>query len=103
MELAGAKAFGIRARGQAINYDVAGKTVTALGAKAPLEPVKKRIKLHILLDRCTLEVFGNDGLIAMSSCFRHNPDDKSLEIYTTDGDIKVVSLEVYELKSAWKR
>ncbi|MBL7132699.1 MAG: GH32 C-terminal domain-containing protein [Phycisphaerae bacterium] len=101
VELAGAKAFGIRARGQAINYDVAGKTLTALGAKAPLEPIKNRIKLHILLDRCTLEVFGNDGLIAMSSCFLYKPEDKSLEIYATGGDIKVVSLKVYELKSAW--
>ena len=101
IELAGAKSFGIRTRGQAVNYDVASKTISALGAKAALPPVKNRIKLHILIDRSTLEVFGNFGEVAMSSCFQHDPKNKSLEIYAVDGSIKVVSLKVYELKSAW--
>ena len=101
IELDGATSFGLRARGEAIDYDVAAKTVKALGAKGPLEPINNRIKLHVLVDRATLEVFGNDGKLSMSSCFLQDPDNKSLEIYTVGGNIKVISLDVYELKSAW--
>ena len=101
IELDGATSFGLRARGEAIDYDVAAKTVKALGAKGPLEPINNRIKLHVLVDRATLEVFGNDGKLSMSSCFLQDPDNKSLEIYTVGGNIKVISLVVYELKSSW--
>ncbi|NQT39733.1 MAG: glycoside hydrolase family 32 protein, partial [Planctomycetes bacterium] len=101
IELAGATSFGLRAGGEAIDYHVARKTLTAVGAKAVLEPIDQRIKLHVLLDRTSLETFANDGKLSMSSCFLADPEKRSLEIYTVGGDIHVVSLKVYELKSSW--
>ena len=81
--------------------DVQSRTLTALGAKAPLEPVDNRIRLHILVDRTSLEVFGNDGKVSMTSCFLPDDANRALEFYATDGNVKMVALTVYELKSAW--
>ena len=52
IELAGAASFGLRTRGQAIDCDVAAKTLTAVGAKAPLEPVDSRMEYRS--SRCPL-------------------------------------------------
>lgn len=101
VELDGASGFGIRVRGEPVHYDVQSRTLTALGAKAPLEPVDNRIRLHILVDRTSLEVFGNDGKVSMTSCFLPDDANRALEFYATDGNVKMVALTVYELKSAW--
>jgi hypothetical protein len=37
----------------------------------------------------------------MTSCFLPKPDDKSLAVYATGGAAKIVSLQVFELRSAW--
>ncbi len=101
IEPAGASGFGIRARGETVHYDFGKKQLTALGRTAPLAPIENRVKLHILVDRATLEVFGNDGKVSMSSCFLQDDPNRSLEVYATDGNVKVIGLTVYELKSAW--
>ncbi|MHC4184871.1 MAG: GH32 C-terminal domain-containing protein [Planctomycetota bacterium] len=44
-----------------------------------------RIKLHLLVDRTSLELFVNDGLLSMSSCILPNDDDKSLALFSCGG------------------
>jgi hypothetical protein len=44
---------------------------------------------------------GNDGRVSMTSCFLPKPEEKSLEIYAAGGAARIVSLKVYELRSAW--
>jgi sucrose-6-phosphate hydrolase SacC (GH32 family) len=101
-ELADASEFGFKLRGEAVSYDVAGKKVTCLGKSGELTPANNRIKLQILLDRTSIEVFGNDGRLSMTSCFVPKAK-KSLEVFTVGGAVKLVSLNVYELRSAWKQ
>jgi fructan beta-fructosidase len=88
-------------RGAAITYDVAGRRLAALGRSAVLEPVGGKIQLRILLDRTSIEVFGNGGKVSATSCFLPKPDNRSLEILAKGGAAKVVSMKVYELRSAW--
>ena len=38
----------------------------------------------------------------MASCFLPEPNDRSLEIYAKGGAARIVSLNVWELKSTWK-
>ena len=66
-----------------------------------MEPSDGRIRLAILLDRTSIEVFGNDGRVPMTTCFLPKPD-KSVEAFARGGAAKIVSLQVYELQSAWK-
>jgi fructan beta-fructosidase len=104
IELGEAAEVGLRLRGAAISYDVPAATLTCLGCTAPLAPVAARgqIKLRILLDRTTIEVFGNDGAVVMSSCFVPEPGNRALEICAAGGAARLLTLEVCELRSAWR-
>ena len=101
LALGDAKKLGFKIRGQAVSYDVAEKTLTSLGKSAPLGPIDGRIKLHILVDRTTIEVFANDGRISMASCFLPSPLDTSLAVFAEGGRATAVGMDVWELKSTW--
>ncbi len=98
-----ATAFGFDIRGHKVEYSVEKKEISALGRKAPLPIEDGKITLQILADRSSLEVFGNDGLVSMCTCFLPRPENKKIGIYATGGDAKIVSLKVFELRSAWKK
>jgi sucrose-6-phosphate hydrolase SacC (GH32 family) len=100
-ELRDALEFGLHVRGQEIRYSVKDGTVTCLGRTAPLAPEGGRIRLRVLVDRTTLEVFGNDGRVSLSSCFLPRQQDKSLDVYAKNGTVKLISLKARELRSAW--
>jgi len=70
--------------------------------EAPLEPETGKIKLRILVDRTSIEVFGNDGRIIITSCFMPE-DNNSSYSFTTKSEVKVVNAEAHSLKSAWIR
>ncbi|HLV79913.1 MAG TPA: glycoside hydrolase family 32 protein [Chthonomonadaceae bacterium] len=92
---------GIRARGATVEYKVREKTLSALGCSAPLEPAHHRIHLQLLVDRTSLEVYGNNGEVALTSCFLPDSKDRNLEIYATGGEVRILSLQVYPLHSIW--
>jgi len=102
-ELGDASEFGFKMRGKAVTYSVKDKKLSCLGRSAELAPVANRIKLLVLLDRTSIEVFGNDGKLSMTSCFLPKAKDKGMEAFATGGAVKVVSLNVYELRSAWHK
>lgn len=67
--------------------------------EAPLSPIEGKIKLRILVDRTSIEVFGNDGQIVITSCFM--PDDEKVYSFISENKTKIISSDVYSLKSAW--
>jgi len=96
-----AAGFGFRVHGEPIDYSAREKKISCLGASADLEPSAGRIELRILADRTSLEVFGNGGRVSITSCFIPRARKRSLEIYASAGPIKIPSLKVYLLRSAW--
>jgi levanase/fructan beta-fructosidase len=76
--------------------------VLALGREGALAPENGRIKLHILVDRTSVEVFGNDGRLSMSSCFLPRAENQNLGVFSVGGTARIVALRVYSLKSAWR-
>ena len=101
IELDDAKEIGFIIRGEKIEYDVAEKQISCLEKAATLNPIQNRINLQILVDRTSIEIFGNHGRISMSSCFLPDLEDQSLGVYTLDGKAKMVSLTIYELCSTF--
>jgi len=101
IELQDASAVQIRVRNQAIHYSVGEKKLTCLGRRAALEPMGRRIGLQILVDRTSIEVFGNEGKVSMTSCFLPKAKDRGLSLEALGGSVKVVSLKVFPLRSAW--
>jgi sucrose-6-phosphate hydrolase SacC (GH32 family) len=77
--------------------------VVFLGKTVRLEPIDGKVKLQVLVDRSSIEVFGPDGRFSMSSCFLPPPDNKKLALTAKGGTARVKSLDVWELKSAWPR
>ena len=99
----GAKEVGLRIRGIDVVYNVKRQKIYCLGEDGPLKPIDGKIKLQILVDRTSLEVFGNNGLLSMSSCTLPEDDNKSLAVFCKGGQANLLKLSVWELNSAWNR
>lgn len=99
--LNGASAVGFKIRGEDVRYDVAEKQLTFLERSGPLVPQDGKIRLHILVDRISIEAFGNNGELSMTSYFLPELDNADIGIYAEGGTATLVSLKVHELKSAW--
>jgi fructan beta-fructosidase len=97
----GAETLKLNVRGETIRYDATRKTLSCMGKSATLEPTAGRIELRVLVDRTSIEIFGNGGRIVMSFCFLPKPADHSLGIAAEGGAARIVSLAVRELESAW--
>ena len=97
---AGITAFSFR--GGTVTYDAARHCLTSPGFDAvPLLPQNGRIRLRLLVDRASLETFGNDGQVAIASSFLSKPGTPDIEISCAGAPVKIVSLSVHELRSAW--
>ena len=80
----------------------AGYRISALGKSADAEVANGNIKLRILVDRTSLEVFTNDGEVSMSSCFLPADKNTGLELFAKGGDLHVMNLKVRKLRSIWE-
>ena len=98
-----AAAFGLRVRGAEVRYNAAAQTLASLGRIAPLKPTNNRVKLRLLVDRTSLEVFGNGGQVSLTSCFLPSPQDKGLTVFAEGGAVQLLSLTAYPLHSAWPK
>jgi fructan beta-fructosidase len=96
-----ASSIGILVNGEAVTYDVNTKTLNCLGRSAPLELVDDQIQLRILVDRASLEVFANNGLVSMTSCFIPSEENPGVSLFARDGQALVRTILVNELLSAW--
>ncbi len=66
--------------------------------EASLPLVDNLLKLHIFVDKSSVEIFANDGQVVMSS--RIYPDKNGNDVkFVSDGDVKIKSLDFYKLKS----
>jgi fructan beta-fructosidase len=70
---------------------------------APLEPVNNRIRLRIVVDRSSVEVFANDGILAMTSQIFPDTQTTQVQLFARNGIAQMNSLRAYQLQSIWKR
>jgi len=59
---------------------------------APLTPQDGKVCLHIFVDRCSVEVFGNDGQVVITDLIFPNPSSQALEVYTAGGEAHLLRL-----------
>lgn len=67
---------------------------------ANLEPEAGMIRLQIFVDRASVEVFGNDGLVVLSDSIFPDGSSLRLELFTKGSEIGLKALDVYELLPA---
>ncbi len=89
-------------RGLVVSYDTARQELSVLGHRATLKPVRGRVRLHLFIDRASLDVFANDGRLYMPMGIIVPASNHSLEIRTRAGEARLVSLVVHRLQSAWE-
>ena len=65
---------------------------------APFEPIDGKIKIELLVDRTSIEIFGNDGRIYIPRGVLPAESKESVAIIK-DGEIKINKVEVFELNS----
>lgn len=69
--------------------------------EAPLVPEDGRILLHLFIDRCSLEIFANDGIVTMTDLIFPHTGFTEVELFAAGGHAKIVLLEVYDLQSIY--
>jgi fructan beta-fructosidase len=67
---------------------------------AQLDPQDGLIRLHIFVDRASIEVFGNDGLVAISDQIFPCAGGSSLELFADGGSVQVNHLTIFQLAQA---
>ena len=103
IDVGSAAYVGLRARGQSITFDTNAKSLSCLGAVAPLNAIDGRITLRVLVDRTSIEVFANDGALSLCSCYLpdRRANAEAPTIFADGGEARIVSCEGFTLKSAW--
>ncbi len=94
---------GFNLRGVAVTYDVKKQEVECEGKRTALKPLDGRIRLRMLVDRTSIDIFGNEGRLYMPMGAPVYSGNNSLEIHARGGNATIHFLEVFQLKSAWQR
>ncbi len=64
---------------------------------APVQTNNNRLRLQILLDACSVEVFAQDGLLSITDLIFPESNDDNLELYARGGTVQLVALAVWKL------
>lgn len=82
-------------------YNPSDSTLVFMDQQAPLKPIDGIVRIRLLIDRTSVEIYANDGGVYMP--VHHLPEggDKSLTLFARGGQAKFKSVEVHELRSIW--
>lgn len=70
--------------------------------EAPLPTRQGKVTLHLFVDRSSVEVFGNDGQVAITDRIFPPSHNQRIELGGYGSRAKCLSLDVWKLKSVWK-
>ena len=91
-------------RGFHVSYDASGDTLICSGPKglrARLVSHDGVVRLRMIVDRFSIEVFGNEGEIYVPMLAANSQPDQSLSLNLRQGKCIIKGMHVYELKSVW--
>ena len=84
-------------RGLKVSYDADKQQFLYRGSRLAAAPVNGKVKLRVLVDRGSIELFANDGAAVATHFALPDPKNRSISL-SGNGS---VSLVIYELKSSW--
>ena len=94
--------IGFNLRGMPVVYDVKNQELSCRDKKAMLKLDHGKVRLRMMLDRTSIDIFGNDGILYMPIGVLVPTDNLSLDVQAKGGEAHINSLEIFELKPAWK-
>ncbi|MCE9561580.1 MAG: GH32 C-terminal domain-containing protein [Planctomycetes bacterium] len=90
-------------RGTELVYDVAKKTLTCKGVTASVPLRDGKLTLRILVDRGSVEVFADEGRVAMSIAAIPVEKNTKLELHAAGADLGVPELSVWRMPTSWAK
>jgi len=90
----------ITIRGIDVTYNRSSEQFTCGNSQVAAPAIDGKVRLRVLLDRASIELFINEGATVSTSYSVPVADDRSISI-SADGDIRINSLIINELKSSW--
>lgn len=96
-----AEKVAITVRGARIEYSVPEKTLTVLGHAAPVALEDGKLRLRIVVDRTSVEVFAQSGLVQSANCFLPDAAARTVTLDSTAGRGRAAKLHVWPMKSVW--
>ncbi len=88
-------------RGSRIVYYETTQTLIADEVAAPLTSEKGIITLRVLLDRSSLEIYGNGGIASISKHIRPALESRDLHLKSLGGGAKNILIKIQPLKPIW--
>jgi sucrose-6-phosphate hydrolase SacC (GH32 family) len=99
--VADADEFGFVIRGVPVVYNVEEKRLSSGDLDAILKPQDGKIKLRLLIDRLSIEVFANDGRVYMPIRALDMESKREFKVFTRGGRTNIKEMTIYEMKSIW--
>lgn len=93
----------LKAAGNAVRYDPHQQLLVSHGSEARLEPEAGLVRIRVLVDRLSLETFGNGGLVSITNVARGVEGAPPLELSAEGGPLRIKELEINEVRSIWKK
>jgi len=100
VQSAGANDFGFVIHGQPVRYSAATHTLRLGSETAPLDIRGGPLRLSILVDRSSIEVFADQGQVTLSAVTL-DKTGRDVSLVAEGGGMQVISLAVHQLESIW--
>ncbi|WP_207434824.1 glycoside hydrolase family 32 protein [Sabulibacter ruber] len=69
--------------------------------QAPVIPIHHQLRLHILVDQSSVEIFTNQGEVVVSALTFPAESQTGIELFAENGKVTVLDLKAWELSSIW--
>lgn len=73
------------------------------GIRKAKAEISNTIKMHVFIDRSSVELFVNDGEITMTSRVYPKADSIGVELFSEGGETELLSLQAWELTDIWTK
>jgi len=97
------KELKINLRDAHLSYDAHRKALRGAGTDLPIRLVDRLVKLRVLIDRGSVEVFVNEGEYVATTYVLHKPDNRNLSLDAVGGTVDIKKLTVSEIKGFWEK
>ena len=90
-------------QGVTVTYNAATQQISCNGITNPLAPINGSVQLEIVVDRDTIEIFGNNGQLYMPMPANNASGNSLISLTCAGGTATFNSLTVSKLKSIWPK
>jgi fructan beta-fructosidase len=69
----------------------------------PFQIRDDRVRMHLLIDVASVELFADRGSLAMTEIFFPTEDFNRLSLFSVNGQIRIIHGMIYHLESIWRK